>query len=206
MPLRTVAALALLATPCLAACEPERVVSCQCGPRAWPREQVEGSFVHSIEAIDVIEGAYTPPALPSPRAALALTSEDFFVWLLDAGAVHVVLRIHSWVAVEAAPGQRSCCGSEWDDVRLASTPLPWSARNRIALDPSRELGDVMVSLDPTLAHVEPIVSERETSPLAFDDDGRGLVLRTYYVVTPEGCTDTSCSATVRLTHHLRRPE
>ena len=211
MPRRSTTALAFLGACCVAACAPEPVVNCQCGLPGWPREQLEGRFVHTIESIDVIEGPYTPPALPPPRAALALVSEDLLVWMLGDGEAHLVVRIHAWLAVEPAPGRRSCCGPTWDDIQLASTQPVWSARNRIALDPSQELGDVMASLDPTLSFAEPIFAHDglvvdDPPPLVFDEDGRGLVLRAHYLVQPAGCADASCRATVSVTHHLRRAE
>jgi hypothetical protein len=211
MPRLSIAALAFLGACCVAGCAPEPVLSCQCRLPGWPREQLEGSFVHTIESIDVIEGTYTPPALPPPRAALALVSEDLLVWMLADGEAHLVFRIDAWLAVEPAPGRRSCCGPAWDDIQLVSAPPVWSARNRIGLDPSRELGDVMATVDPTLSFAEPTFAHDALSldappPLVLDEDGRGLVLRTRYLVEPAGCADASCRATVSVTHHLRRAE
>lgn len=195
-----------LATPSLAACE-QRFLLCNCPLPGTPREQLEGTFVHSLDAIEVLEGEYTPPALPPARRVQATAGENFFLWTLDDGQPLVVLRIYGWVDVRSAPGRSGgCCGPPWDDLELTDPQPPWTERNRFRVDTLHDIGDILVQLDPTLRSAETATSTDYDPSLGIvgDAEGRDLVLRADYSIQPQGCDDISCSATVRLTHRFRR--
>lgn len=188
----------------LTACAPAPDVLCQCSTPGEPRGLFEGRFTHSIEAIEVLEGDYIPPALPPARHALGLASEDFFVWALDGGEAHVVLQA-SWVDVRETPGSSGGCCPGWDGLTPSSPQPEWSARNRARLVPL-DLGDTLTRLDGSLALVEPILTDRLDPPLVLDGDARGFVLRAEHYVHPAGCSEPACAARVRVIHHFRRPD
>ncbi|MBN8612172.1 MAG: hypothetical protein J0L92_16375 [Deltaproteobacteria bacterium] len=203
---RHVAVALTLAMPSLAACE-QRFLVCHCLSPGTPREQLEGTFVHTLDAFEVLDGEYAPPSLPPARRVRTTAGENFFLWTLEDGQPLVVLRINGWVDVRSAPGRSGeCCGPVWDDLELADPQPPWSERNRLRVDTLHDLGDILVQLDPTLRYAEAAWSAEYDASLGIvgDAEGRELVFRADYWIQPEGCDDAACAATVRLTHRFRR--
>lgn len=191
------------------ACAPEPVVNCVCISPGVPRERLEGGFVHTLESVEVRAGGYVPPALPASTPALGLSNETFFSWLL-VGEDALIVRT-DWIDARADPAADGGCCPGWDGLALTSPQPAWNARNRARLDAMQELGAFVTELDPTLAYVEPVLFEVAVDgsgprPFELDADERGFVLRADYLVTPDGCTEPSCTAVIRLTHHLRRPD
>jgi hypothetical protein len=191
----------------LAACAPDPAIDCRCSSPGVPRESVEGSFVHTLEAIEVLEGDYVPPSLPPAVPALAFASENYLMWTLGTGEDVLVLRA-SWIDLRPDLAATGGCCPGWDGLALTTPQPPWNERSRVHLDAASELGGAIGRLDPTLTGVEPTFPDTtEIEPLfELDPDGRGFVLRSDYYVLPAGCAAAGCAAVVRLTHHFRRAE
>ncbi len=201
------AVLVAVLTPSLAACE-QRYVVCTCLPPPTPREELEGTFLHEVESIEVRDGDYTPPPLPLPMVARAMAGENFFLFTLDDSEASIVFRVDAWVDVQRVPGSSGgCCGPAWDGLALTDPQPPWSERNRMRIDTTRDIGTFLTVLDPTLVSAEPAFPEQYDGDLGIvgdADGGGGFVLRADHLIHPEGCDDLSCTATVRISHHFRR--
>ena len=169
------------------------------GVRLVDKALIVGAFVHRIESVETLEGDYEPPP-PSDEWAPAEATIDENFWLAERGDAVIVVRVIDHVALT-----EGMCGPLFDRAR------PWSERPFARLDPAVELGAPLEIVDATLAYREPVSSVPESLtddweyPLTADDDQLGFTLRADYYVEPAGCDDSSCSSTVRLTHHFRRP-
>lgn len=183
------------------ACAPEAILDCRCISPGVPRELVEGSFLHAIDAVEVLQGDYVPPPLPPPVPAAATSSEDYLVWLL--GEEQLVVRA-VWIDARPDPDADGGCCPGWEGLALTAPQPRWNERSRVRPE-APDLGGAIGRLDPTLASVEPtFLAATDVVPFELDGDGGGFVLRADYYVQPAGCADASCAAVVRVTHHFRR--
>lgn len=196
--------LSLIGAPAaLGACA-RQPPSCICDvtPPVVTKSFVAGEFVHRVESMSVIDGAYALPPREDAWVATTLSFDEGFL-LASLGEGDFALRVAAHVELEE-PDPNRCCGP-W----FVTPAPPWSECRHARIDFSSELGGYPLSSDPALREIEPlfVVSEDLEDfdrPFALDDDMQGFTLRAQYLVTPEGCDEEACRSVVEVLHHFRR--
>lgn len=187
-------------------CEP-RSVTCGVGGVVGPvmnKALFEGTFVHRLGSIEVLEGTYAPPLPTSMTPAVLRFEEGSWVALVGSGRVELEILSHGDM-VEVSDR----CASH---AYVTDAETPWDSHPWAHVAADEDIGRPTVSFDETLETIEPSFfayvgpDGSVESPLRLDVDGLGFVLAADYVVRPSGCADAACSSTVRVRHYFRRSD